>query len=105
VAVLCYLAVGRSVAMPMLSLHAAPPLGPPPVLLSTIARAAAGRTRDRPWWPRARAWHGRFPRILEIAMRAALQRGGVAVVVIPGEVFLADAPHGSLYFTWQDVYR
>ena len=28
-------------------------------------------------------------------MRAALQRGGVAVVVVPGEVFLADAPHGA----------
>ena len=25
-------------------------------------------------------------------MRAALARGGVAVVVVPGEVFLADAP-------------
>src|SRR5580692_11090814 len=33
-----------------------------------------------------------LPRLLEIAMRAALQRGGVAVVVVPGEVFLADAP-------------
>jgi pyruvate dehydrogenase (quinone) len=32
-----------------------------------------------------------LPRILEIAMRAALQRGGVAVIVVPGEVFLADA--------------
>ena len=30
------------------------------------------------------------PRLLEIAMRAALQRGGVGVVVIPGEVFLAE---------------
>ena len=38
---------------------------------------------------------GQLPRILEIAMRTALQRGGVAVVVIPGEVFLADAPHGA----------
>ena len=28
-------------------------------------------------------------------MRAALQRGGVAVVVVPGEVFLADAPHDA----------
>ena len=28
--------------------------------------------------------------VLEIAMRAALQRGGVAVVVVPGEVFLAE---------------
>ncbi len=35
-----------------------------------------------------------LPRVLEMAMRAALARGGVAVVVIPGEVFLADAPAG-----------
>ena len=34
------------------------------------------------------------PRVLGIAMRAALARGGVAVVVVPGEVFLADAPAG-----------
>jgi pyruvate dehydrogenase (quinone) len=34
------------------------------------------------------------PRVLEMAMRAALARGGVAVVVVPGEVFLADAPAG-----------
>ena len=33
-----------------------------------------------------------LPRLLENAMRAALQRRGVAVVVVPGEVFLADAP-------------
>jgi pyruvate dehydrogenase (quinone) len=33
-----------------------------------------------------------LPRVLEMAMRAALARGGVAVVVVPGEVFLADAP-------------
>ena len=33
-----------------------------------------------------------LPRVLETAMRAALARGGVAVVVVPGEVFLADAP-------------
>jgi pyruvate dehydrogenase (quinone) len=33
-----------------------------------------------------------LPRMLEMAMRAALARGGVAVVVVPGEVFLADAP-------------
>jgi pyruvate dehydrogenase (quinone) len=33
-----------------------------------------------------------LPRLLQIAMRSALQRGGVAVLVIPGEVFLADAP-------------
>jgi pyruvate dehydrogenase (quinone) len=36
-----------------------------------------------------------LPRVLETAMRAALARGGVAVVVVvPGEVFLADAPTG-----------
>jgi pyruvate dehydrogenase (quinone) len=35
-----------------------------------------------------------LPRVLETAMRAALARGGVAVVVVPGEVFLADAPSG-----------
>jgi pyruvate dehydrogenase (quinone) len=34
-------------------------------------------------------------RVLEIAMRTALQRGGVAVVVVPGEVFLADAPRDA----------
>lgn len=32
-----------------------------------------------------------LPRILEIAMRTAIERRGVAVVVIPGEVFLADS--------------
>ena len=32
-----------------------------------------------------------LPRVLEIAMRTALARGGVAVVVVPGEVFLEDA--------------
>jgi len=36
-----------------------------------------------------------IPRIFEIAMRAALERGGVAVVVVPGEVFFADAPTGA----------
>ena len=35
------------------------------------------------------------PWILQIAMRAALERGGVAVVVVPGEIFLADAPAGA----------
>ena len=35
-----------------------------------------------------------LPRVLETAMRAALARSGVAVVVVPGEVFLADAPTG-----------
>jgi pyruvate dehydrogenase (quinone) len=33
-----------------------------------------------------------LPRLLQTAMRAALQRGGVAVLVVPGEVFLAEAP-------------
>jgi pyruvate dehydrogenase (quinone) len=33
-----------------------------------------------------------LPRLMEMAMRAALQRGGVGVVVVPGEVFVADAP-------------
>ena len=35
-----------------------------------------------------------LPRVLEIAMRTALQRRGVAVVVVPGEVFLDPAPDG-----------
>jgi pyruvate dehydrogenase (quinone) len=34
------------------------------------------------------------PRLLEIAMRTALERGGVAVLVVPGELFLAKAPEG-----------
>jgi len=34
-----------------------------------------------------------LPRVLEIAMRHALERSGVAVVVVPGEVFLANVPH------------
>jgi pyruvate dehydrogenase (quinone) len=33
-----------------------------------------------------------LPRLLQIAMRAAVQRGGAAVLVVPGDVFLADAP-------------
>jgi pyruvate dehydrogenase (quinone) len=33
-----------------------------------------------------------LPRILQIAMRTALARGGAAVVVVPGEIFLADPP-------------
>ncbi|HWT49639.1 MAG TPA: ubiquinone-dependent pyruvate dehydrogenase [Mycobacterium sp.] len=33
-----------------------------------------------------------LPWILEIAMRSAVERGGVAVVVVPGDVFFADAP-------------
>jgi pyruvate dehydrogenase (quinone) len=32
------------------------------------------------------------PRVLRIAMRTALQRRGVAVVVVPGEIFLQRAP-------------
>src|SRR5271156_3033696 len=36
-----------------------------------------------------------LPRLLEIAMRAALQRRGVAVLVIPGGVFFADAEHDA----------
>ena len=31
-----------------------------------------------------------LPRILQVAMRSALARGGVAVVVVPGEIFLAE---------------
>jgi pyruvate dehydrogenase (quinone) len=36
-----------------------------------------------------------MPWVLEIAMRTALARGGVGVVVIPGEVFFADVPAGA----------
>jgi pyruvate dehydrogenase (quinone) len=32
-----------------------------------------------------------LPGLLEIAIRSALERGGVAVLVVPGEIFLADA--------------
>jgi len=35
-------------------------------------------------------------RLLQMAMRAAVQRGGVGVVVVPGEVFLADAPSAKV---------
>jgi len=35
-----------------------------------------------------------FPQILEIAMRTALERRGVAVVVVPGEVFIAESSAG-----------
>jgi pyruvate dehydrogenase (quinone) len=35
-----------------------------------------------------------LPRVLEIAMRSAISHRGVAVVVIPGELFLADEPDG-----------
>ena len=33
-----------------------------------------------------------LPRMLEMAMRAALERRGVGVIVVPGEIFLARAP-------------
>ena len=36
-----------------------------------------------------------MPRVLEIAMRFAIERSGVAVVVIPGEIFLHDAGDGT----------
>ncbi len=36
-----------------------------------------------------------IPHIMESAMRAALERSGVAVVVIPGGVFFADVPSGA----------
>jgi pyruvate dehydrogenase (quinone) len=36
-----------------------------------------------------------MPRVLEIAMRTALERGGVGVVVIPGNIFFADLPSGA----------
>jgi pyruvate dehydrogenase (quinone) len=36
-----------------------------------------------------------MPRVLEIAMRTAIARGGVGVVVIPGNLFFADVPSGS----------
>ena len=35
------------------------------------------------------------PRIIEMAMRAAVEENGVAVVVIPGEIFLAQAPESA----------
>ena len=37
-----------------------------------------------------------LPRVLEMAMRAALARGGVAVVVVPGEVFEAALATGYI---------
>ena len=36
-----------------------------------------------------------LPWILEIAMRSALELEGVAVVVVPGEIFLSQAPAGA----------
>ncbi|MFI9271222.1 ubiquinone-dependent pyruvate dehydrogenase [Kitasatospora sp. NPDC052896] len=35
------------------------------------------------------------PRVLHTAMRHAVERGGVAVVVVPGGLFLAEAPKGA----------
>ncbi|HUA03169.1 MAG TPA: ubiquinone-dependent pyruvate dehydrogenase [Solirubrobacteraceae bacterium] len=36
-----------------------------------------------------------MPRLLEIAMRFAIERSGVSVLVIPGEVFSANAPNSA----------
>jgi len=36
-----------------------------------------------------------LPRVLEMAMRSAIERGGVAVVVIPGEIFLHHGGHDA----------
>ena len=36
-----------------------------------------------------------LPRVLEIAMRHAIERGGVAVVVVPGEIFLHHVAHDA----------
>ncbi|XVV16350.1 ubiquinone-dependent pyruvate dehydrogenase [Actinoplanes sp. CA-131856] len=36
-----------------------------------------------------------LPRILEIAMRAAVEKRGVAVIVVPGEIFSDPAPAGT----------
>jgi pyruvate dehydrogenase (quinone) len=36
-----------------------------------------------------------MPWVLQIAMRTAVERGGAAVVVIPGELFFAEAPPGA----------
>jgi len=36
-----------------------------------------------------------MPRLLEIAMRTAITKSGVAVLVIPGEIFLHDAVNGN----------
>jgi pyruvate dehydrogenase (quinone) len=41
-----------------------------------------------------------LPRLLQIAMRAAVQRVGVAVMVVPGEVFLAGAPSSEVTPVW-----
>ena len=37
-----------------------------------------------------------IPHVMESAMRAALERGGVSVIVIPGGVFFADVPSGAM---------
>ena len=37
-----------------------------------------------------------LPRVLEIAMRTALERGGVAVVIVPPELFLTRAPGNAV---------
>ncbi|GIF97559.1 ubiquinone-dependent pyruvate dehydrogenase [Catellatospora citrea] len=44
-----------------------------------------------------------LPWVLQIAMRTALARSGVAVVVVPGEVFLADAPADAKPMTIRPV--
>ncbi|ONH26626.1 ubiquinone-dependent pyruvate dehydrogenase [Pseudofrankia asymbiotica] len=36
-----------------------------------------------------------LPRLLELAMRAALQHRGVAVIIVPGEIFLGEASGGA----------
>ncbi len=49
-----------------------------------------------------------LPRVLEIAMRAAVERRGVAVVVVPGEIFLqasAGRPKSAPIFATQSVVR
>ena len=49
-----------------------------------------------------------LPHVLEIAMRTAIERRGVAVVVIPGEVFLADSPDSWTVrpmFKTESIYR
>lgn len=42
-----------------------------------------------------------FPRVLERAMRAAISQQGVAVIVLPGDVALSDAP--DVPATWVNV--
>ncbi|SNT66227.1 pyruvate dehydrogenase (quinone) [Asanoa hainanensis] len=45
------------------------------------------------------------PRLLEMAMRAAVQRRGVAVLVIPGEIFFADADAAASQSPWPVAVR